>query len=67
MTQEIIVGIILGIIGLCLVFVPIDLLWNTIEKWKANGNSEPSKAYAVVVRTIGAVMALIGILVALFA
>jgi len=50
MKQELVAGIILGVIGLSLVAVPPARLWALTEKWKTKDGSRPSKGYAVLIR-----------------
>ena len=60
MKQELVAGIILGVIGLSLVAVPPAKWWAVTEKWKTKYGSQPSKVYAVLMRVLGAVFALVG-------
>ena len=60
MKQEFVAGIILGVIGLSLVAVPPARWWAVTEKWKTKDGSQPSKVYAVLMRVLGAVFALVG-------
>lgn len=60
MKQELVAGIILGIIGLSLVVVPPAGLWAVTEKWKTEDGSQPSKGYAVLIRALGVIFALVG-------
>ena len=60
MKQELVAGIILGVIGLSLVAVPSAKWWAVTEKWKTKDGSQPSKGYAVLMRVLGAVFALAG-------
>ena len=60
MKQELVAGIILGVIGLSLVVVP-PAKWRAVtEKWKTKDGSQPSKGYAVLMKVLGAVFALVG-------
>jgi len=60
MKQELIAGIVIGLIGLCLLLTPADTLWTLTEKWKSKDGGEPSKSYAVLMRILGAVFTLTG-------
>jgi len=60
MKQELTAGIILCIIGLSLVMVPPEIWWVLTEKWKTKGDSRPTKAYAIVMRVLGIIFALVG-------
>ena len=60
MKQELVAGIILGVIGLNLVVVPPTGLWVLTEKWKTKDGSQPSKGYAVLIRVLGVIFALVG-------
>ena len=57
MKQEVIAGIVLCIIGISLLAVSPDKLWAVTEKWKTNGDGQPSKGYAVLMRILGIVFA----------
>ena len=43
-----------------LVAVPSAKWWVVTEKWKTKDGSQPSKGYAVLMRVLGAVFALVG-------
>ena len=60
MKQELVAGIILGVIGLSLVAVPPARWWALTERWKTKDGSQPSKGYAVLMKVLGAVFALVG-------
>jgi len=60
MRQELVAGIILGVIGLSLVVVPPARVWALTEKWKTKDGSQPSKGYAVLIRVLGVIFALVG-------
>ena len=59
MNQELIAGIVIGVIGLSLLLVPAGKLWAFTEKWKAKGG-QPSQSYAVLMRALGAVFSMAG-------
>ena len=50
MKQEIIAGIILGVMGLCMLLLPPKTLWKITEKWKTKGAGQPSDKYIVIMR-----------------
>ncbi|MGM9942021.1 MAG: DUF6199 family natural product biosynthesis protein [Bulleidia sp.] len=60
--QEIIAGIVMGIIGLVLYFAPVRI-WNLTEGWKYKGETEPSETVLKIIRTVGVVMIAAGIIV----
>lgn len=60
MKQELIAGIVICLIGLCLLLVPIGRLWTITEKWKSKGKSQPSKSYTILMRVLGAVFTAVG-------
>ena len=66
MKQEIIAGIILGIIGLGLLVVKADLLWRVTEKWKTRNADGPSKNYVILIRALGIVFAAVGVCLVIF-
>ena len=66
MKQEIIAGIILGIIGLVLLIVKADSLWRVTEKRKSRNADGPSKNYVILIRTLGIVFAAAGVCLAVF-
>lgn len=62
--QELIAGIVLAMIGLVLLIFPSKVFQLT-EKWKIrNVNVEMSSSYEIVLRLVGLVLSVIGILVA---
>ena len=60
-TQEVIPGIVMCVIGFCLLFVSVDKIWAVAEKWKTIGGERPSKSYVVITRTLGIVFILVGV------
>ena len=66
MKQEIIAGIILGIIGLSLLVVKAGFLWRVTEKWKNRNADGPSKNYVIVIRILGIVFAAAGVCLVIF-
>ena len=60
-TQEVIPGIVMCVIGFCLLFVSVDKIWVVAEKWKTIGGERPSKSYVVITRTLGIVFILVGV------
>ena len=61
MDQEIIAGIVLCVIGLCLLLVPRDRLWAVTGKWMVKGGGEPSDKFNLVTRILGVVFAAAGV------
>ena len=43
--QDIIPGIVMCVLGFCLLFVSTDKIWTVAEKWKTIGGERPSKIY----------------------
>ena len=60
MKQEIIGGIVLCVMGLCLFLVPPDWLWKLTEKWKTKDGVGPTRSYAILVRVLGVLFASAG-------
>ena len=63
MTQSIIGGILLAIIGLLLLINPHGV-WKAAERWKLLGAAEASPAFVTVARILGAIVTIIGVLAA---
>lgn len=61
MKQELTAGIVTGLIGLSLLVIPAGKLWTITEKWKTREGGHPSKGYAFLMRTLGAVFLALGI------
>ena len=60
-TQEVIPGIVMGVIGFCLTFVSVDKIWTVAEKWKTIGGERPSKSYVFMTRALGIVFIIAGV------
>jgi len=60
MAQEVIPGIILCVMGFCLLFVPVERIWTIAEKWKTIGGERPSKSYVFITRALGIVFVAVG-------
>ena len=59
-TQEVIPGIVLCVMGFCLLFVSVDKIWTVAEKWKTIGGERPSKSYVAITRVLGIVFIIAG-------
>lgn len=59
--QETAGGILLGLIGLMLLWRPM-LVFPITEQWKTNESSTPSKKYLVILRLVGALLIWTGVL-----
>ena len=44
MIQEFIPGIVMCVMGFCLLFISADKIWNVSEKWKTIGGNDLRKA-----------------------
>lgn len=62
MSQAVIGGVLLAIIGIVLILRPHGV-WKATERWKLLGSAEESPAFVMVTRIVGAVLAAIGLLV----
>ena len=60
MIQDVIPGIVMCVIGFCLLFISVDKIWAIAEKWKTIGGERPSKNYVVITRALGIVFILVG-------
>jgi hypothetical protein len=60
MIQEFIPGIVMCVMGFCLLFISADKIWTVAEKWKTIGGERPSKSYVVITRALGIVFILVG-------
>lgn len=61
MEQNIIAGIVFLIIGV-IFEVFTTSLWRLCEKWKSKDGKAPSSSYVVLIRTLGALIILLGLL-----
>ena len=59
--QEVIPGIVMCVIGFCLLFISVDKIWAIAEKWKTIGGDRPSKSYVVITRILGIVFLVVGV------
>ncbi len=66
MKQELIAGIVIGLIGLSLLLIPTGTLWTLTEKWKTREGGQPSKGYAVIMRALGSVFSAVGIILIVY-
>jgi hypothetical protein len=60
MIQVVIPGIVMCVMGLCLLFVSADKIWTIAEKWKTVGGERPSKSYVFITRVLGIVFIIVG-------
>ena len=60
MKQELNGGLVLCLIGLSLLFISPVTLWTLTEKWKTEGGEGPTKEYTMLIRALGAVLAVAG-------
>ena len=60
MIQEVIAGIVLCVMGFCLLFVSANKIWSITEKWKTIGGERPSNSYVVITRALGIVFIIVG-------
>ena len=60
MDEEIIAGLVIGIIGLCLLLGPRDKLWAVTGKWMVKDGGEPSEKFNIITKVVGAVFAVVG-------
>ena len=63
MKQSIIAGLVLCVMGIAMIGAPRKL-WEITEKWKSQNADRPSKSFLIVIRIVGAVFILFGILLA---
>ena len=62
MKQELTAGIVICLIGLSLLLIPAGKLWVITEKWKTREGGQPSKGYTIMMRILGAVFSVLGII-----
>ncbi|MBQ6384120.1 MAG: hypothetical protein IJQ88_05545 [Clostridia bacterium] len=62
MKQELTAGIVICLIGLSLLLIPAGKLWAITEKWKTREGGQPSKGYTIMMRILGAVFSVLGII-----
>lgn len=63
MKQSNVAGIVLSLMGLALTLFP-NALWKITEKWKSHDAEGPTPAYKIILRVVGAVFLVAGILLA---
>ncbi len=61
MNQEILAGAVMCIMGLCMLFVQPTILWSITEKWKTRDGENPSRSYVVIVKVLGIVFTVVGL------
>ena len=61
MIHKVIPGIVMCVMGLCLLFVSADKIWTISEKWKTVGGERPSKTYVFITRALGIVFLVVGV------
>ncbi len=60
MTHEMIAGIVLCVMGACLVFLSPVKIWSVTDKWKTRGGEGPSRAFRIVTGLLGIIMIVAG-------
>ena len=60
MIQTLLAGIVMCLMGLCMLFVPAYKIWSITEKWKTSGG-KPSRSFIIVTRVLGIVFLIVGI------
>ena len=60
MKQELIAGIVIGVIGLSPLLVPAGKLWAFKEKLKTKDGGQPSQSYTILMRVFRAVFSMAG-------
>lgn len=61
MKQEMLAGIVIGMIGLALCLFPAQL-WKLTEAWKNRQSGTPSNQYSLVLRIVGGAFCCFGVL-----
>ena len=61
MIQEFIPGIVMCVMGFCLLLISADKIWTVSEKWKTIGGERPSKSYVIITRALGIVFMIAGL------
>ncbi len=60
MNQEVFAGIIMCLIGICLLIVSPYKIWSITDKWKTIGGKGPSKSFIITTRVLGFIFAVAG-------
>jgi hypothetical protein len=60
MNQEVLAGIGLCLMGLCLMFVPPYRIWQVTDKWKSVGGKRPSQSFVIITKVLGVLFAAAG-------
>ncbi len=60
MNQEVFAGIMMCLIGICLLFVSPRKIWSITDKWKTIGGERPSKSFIIITKTLGLLFAVAG-------
>ena len=60
MKQVVIPGIVMCVMGFCMLFVSAEKIWTVTEKWKTIGGEQPSKSYVIITRALGIVFIIVG-------
>ena len=61
MIQTLLAGIVMCLMGLCMLFVPAYRIWSITEKWKTAGGKQPSRSFIIVTRVLGIIFLIVGI------
>ncbi len=60
MNQELFAGIVLCIMGLCMLLISPLRIWAVTDKWKTAGARQPSRSFVIITRILGIVFLLAG-------